>query len=401
VVRSLEQLDALTSPSGRAILDRLGDGALAADAVLRLGAELRLRHPPELVAAAFTLHDLRLRAGAKFTRAAEMWFTRPGLEQASSELAARHRAIRFRDAGRIADLCCGIGGDLIALAAGSSVVAVDLDPIHLRMAVLNAGVYGVAGRVETVQSDVRTFEVDGFDALFVDPARRVDDRRLGPSRTEPPLAWCLSLPQRAPAVGIKAAPGIDHDLVPAGWEIEFVAEERNLKEAVLWSPALATAARRATILPAGETLLENPGPPVPVAAPGAYLLDPNPAVTRAGLVEDLARQVDAWKIDDQVAFLSTDRDVRTPFVRTLRVVESLPWRLKDLAARLRALDVGAVDIRRRGLAGDVEDLRRRLKLQGGRRATVALTRVQDRPWCLVCFAVDSHADANGADPSTP
>jgi hypothetical protein len=130
-----------------------------------------------------------------------------------------------------------------------------------------------------------------------------------------------------------------------------------------------------------------PGDPVPVAAPGEYLLDPSPAVTRAGLVEDLARTLGAWKIDDRIAFLSLGHPARTPFGRTLRVLHSAPWNEKRFAVRLRELGIGAADLRRRGLAGDVDAIRRRLKLSGPHRATVVLTRVADRPWGLVCADV--------------
>ena len=122
--------------------------------------------------------------------------------------------------------------------------------------------------------------------------------------------------------------------------------------------------------------------------PGEFLLDPNPAVTRAGLVAELARGLGAWKIDDQIAFLSADVPLRTPFGRGLRVIDSAPWNQKQLPARLRGLDIGAVDIRRRGLAGDVDQLHRRLKLSGSRRATLVMTRVQDRPWALICLDAD-------------
>ena len=124
-------------------------------------------------------------------------------------------------------------------------------------------------------------------------------------------------------------------------------------------------------------------------APGRFLLDPSPAVTRAGVVEDLARLAGAWKIDEQIAFLSADTAVHTPFARTLQVIDSAPWHQRSLPARLRALDVGAVDIRRRGLAGDVAELHRRLRLSGSRRVTLVMTRVQDRPWGLVCVDVPS------------
>jgi hypothetical protein len=388
---ALVQLDTLLSPEGQSLLARIGPDALPPDAVLRLGTALRRDYPSDLVAAAFTLHDLRLRAAAKFDRATQMLFTRPGLEQATAEPLARHRAARFASAARIADLCTGIGGDLIALAALAPVLAVDHDPVHLCMAVHNAGVYDVAGNVDAREAIVQTLDLAGINAVFIDPARRTPDRRLGPNLTEPPLPWCLDLAQRIPAVAIKAAPGIDTDHIPAGWEIEFVADERDLKESVLWSPALAQTARRATVMPDAATLLPIPGDLVPVSPPGAYLLDPNPAVTRAGLVEDLARDLGAWKIDDQIAFLSLDHPARSPFARTLRVLDSLPWRHKEIGARLGALGIGAVDIRRRGLPGDVEEIRRRFKLAGPHRATVVMTRVQNQPWCLICTDPDEPA----------
>ena len=49
-------------------------------------------------------------------------------------------------------------------------------------------------------------------------------------------------------MGIKNAPGIPHELVPDGWELETIALGSDLKEAVLWSPAIATARRRATVV---------------------------------------------------------------------------------------------------------------------------------------------------------
>ncbi|MDT7657861.1 MAG: hypothetical protein QOF38_2576, partial [Pseudonocardiales bacterium] len=127
--------------------------------------------------------------------------------------------------------------------------------------------------------------------------------------------------------------------------------------------------------------------PVPCRLPGEYLLDPNPAVTRAGLVEELARELGAWKIDPRIAFLSAETPPRTPFGRTLRVLDSGPWREKDLIARLRRHDVGALDIRRRGLAGDVDVLRRKLRTTGSTPATLVMTRVDDQPWALICVDV--------------
>jgi hypothetical protein len=386
---------ALLSPAGRELLDRLSGQDVTPGQALKLAQDLRGRYPPELVAAALTQQALRMSARAKFGRAQDMLFTRAGLEQSSSELTARHSAGRLRHFAAVADLCCGIGGNLVALAASSRVLAVDRDLTSLEYARHNAAVYGTAGPVLAVCADVREVVASssrpGIDAVFIDPARRAGDRRLRAGLSEPPLGWCLQLPGWAPAVGIKAAPGLPRELIPAGWEAEFLAVGRSLKEALLWSPALATAARRATILPSGDTLTPETGPPVPVRPPGEFLLDPNPSVTRAGLVEDLARRLGAWKIDPMIAFLASDRAVTTPFARTLRVLESMPWNEKRAARRLRELGIGAADIRRRGLAGDVELIRRRLDLRGDTAATIVLTRRENKPWGLICTALPTPA----------
>ena len=378
----LESLDALRSPAGHDLLRRLAGASLD----VALGSALRRSYPADLVAAAFSLTELRRLGRAKFGRADEMWFTRDGLEQAAPEAVSAHIAERYRGADRIVDLCTGIGGNLVMLAGQAPVTAVDADPVHLAMAGLNAGVYGRDG-VTLVREDVTCFPVPAGAAVFVDPARRAGQRRLAAGQSSPPLSWCLGLASAGGAVGVKVAPGIPAELVPVGWEAEFISSGRQLGGAMLWSPALSTVPRRATLLPAGLTLVAVPGSAVPVAMPGRYVIDPDPAVTRAGLVEDLARSLsplEVWKIDSRVGFLACDCEVRTAFGRTLLVEESLPWSLKRVRSAVRAAGGGSVDIRKRGSAVDVDELHRRLDLSGARRLTLVLTRVLGRPWALVC-----------------
>ncbi|HEY4216875.1 MAG TPA: class I SAM-dependent methyltransferase [Gemmatimonadaceae bacterium] len=383
-------IDALRSPRGQALLELLANESLATEAELGLITRLRRDYPAELVAAAITQARLRVRARAKFSRADRMLFTQAGLEQASSERMAAAHAARFREYSSVADLCTGIGGDLIALANGRSALGVDLDPVHARLAQINADVNGVGATASVVCADATQLRLDDIQAAFVDPARRSNDRRYRVGMSDPPLSWCTALADRGVAVGIKAAPGLPEDVVPDGWELEFVSERRELKESVLWSPRLTTARRRATLLPEGLTMTDEENVQLAVNAPGRYLLDPDPAVTRAGVVEGvgarLSERGDVWKIDEQIAFLSADFPMDTPFGRTLRIEASMPWNLGKLREALRSLDVGSVDIRKRGSAVDVEEVQKKLKLTGSRPATVALTRAAGKPWMLVCFA---------------
>jgi hypothetical protein len=375
----LDQLEKLRSGASRDLLRRLAREPYS----LALVSALRKQYPPGLVAAASSLTELRMLGRSKFSRADQMWFTVAGLEQASSELVSGHIAQRYSSARSIVDLCTGIGGNLITLAAHAPVTAVDMDPVHLTMAGLNAAVYD-RDAVTLVNDDVQQVSMPDTAAVFVDPARRKGQRRLLEGRSVPPLGWCLSLADSGAAVAVKVAPGIPVTLIPADWEAEFISESRQMRAAVLWSPAMRTTTRRATLFPAGLALLPEPGSPVPIAMVGRYITDPDPAVTRAGLVEDLARSLGMWKIDDRIAFLSSDEPVRTPYGRTMLVEASMPWSRKRLRAAVRAAGAGAVDIRKRGSAVNVDELRQSLDLSGDRRLTIVLTRVRDRPWALIC-----------------
>ena len=122
--------------------------------------------------------DLRRRAAAKFTKPAQMFFTRVGLEQSTDEWTARYKAQHFLStppfsnstAPTVADLCCGIGGDLLALAESASAIGIDLDPIPAHFAAINT-----AARV--LQTDVTAFDFDGVDAWHIDPDRRATGQR--------------------------------------------------------------------------------------------------------------------------------------------------------------------------------------------------------------------------------
>src|SRR5260370_499984 len=120
-----------------------------------------------------------------------------------------------------------------------------------RRAWANAEVHGVAANVTALDGDVRAADLGGVDAVLVAPARRAGRRRLRAGESEPPLGWCLRLAGRVGRVGIKAAPGLPREVIPPGWELEFVAVGRRPEEAAAWAPAHPTAARRATPPPGG------------------------------------------------------------------------------------------------------------------------------------------------------
>jgi hypothetical protein len=276
----------------------------------------------------------------------------------------------------VVDLTCGIGGDLVAFArAGLLAAGIDLDALRVAIARANLAALGLGGAVEV--GDATRLDVTPFATAYADPARRTSrGRSFDADAWTPPWSFVVSL-LAGGAACVKVAPGIPHSLLPDGVEAEWVSDRGEVKEAVLWSPSLATASRRATVIGQGglATLTEEDDPGAGVGGVGAFLYEPDGAVIRAGLVTAVAAGVEGHLVDRRIAYVSGDAAYHSPFARSYRVVEELPYREKQLRAALRDRGVGTLTIKKRGVDVAPEQLRQRLALRGDRAATLVLTRV--------------------------
>ena len=316
-----------------------------------------------------------------------MYFTREALEQSSSEVVSNYRAQRFATFARVADLGCGIGGDLLGLAARCAVVAVDQDPLRLAIAAENVAAYDLSEQVELRAADLLKESLPPAAALWFDPARRDQGRRIFSVRDyKPPLASIDAWLEQTPAIGVKLSPGVRlTEIESYAAEREFISVGGELKEAVLWFGPLRAGTRRATLLPSGESLVPIPGDPVPVQRPRTVLYEPDPAVLRAGLVQDLARTLGAAMIDPEIAYLTADEFKPTPFARAYSIEAEMPFSMKRVRAALRERGVGRITVKKRGSPLNVDDFIRAMKLQGdpGNEQIVFLTHVQGRHTVII------------------
>ena len=388
------EVEALLTPGAQELLAALPtyDEATA----LATGHRLRVAgHDPALVAAVLTQSRLRSKARGRWGDIVDQLILTPdGAEQGTRPLVAAHRSTRYLAAGigSLADLGCGVGMDALAMAqAGIRTVAFELDPATAAAAAANASTLGLAGRLSVVCADVVAADLaiaaPGIDAVFADPARRRDGRRLmRPERWSPPLSWLLNLPFEA--LGVKVAPGLSHDEVPAGTEFEVVSVAGDVVEAALYRGPLRGehVGRRATLLPTSRTITDHD---LPVGAPpvgpvGRFLHEPDGAVIRAGLVGVVVAQLDGRLIDGSIAYVTNDSPARSDFATSYEVTDVMPFSLKRLRALMRDRGVGRVTVKKRGSAITPETLRRQLKLdrKAPGEVTIFLTRVAGhRPCC--------------------
>ncbi|MFF7519084.1 THUMP-like domain-containing protein [Streptomyces pseudovenezuelae] len=385
----MNDLAPLLTPEGRALLDDVRGTAPADE--LAVATRLRREHPAELVSAALGQARLRQRAVVKFGAedAERMFFTPNGVEQSTRASVAAYRAGRLKSLGvtSVADLCCGIGGDAIALArAGIRVLAVDRDPLTAAAARANADALGLAGLIDVREADVTEVDTASYDAVFVDPARRGGRGRIfDPEAYSPPLSWAVRAALRAPHAALKVAPGIPHEAVPAQAEAEWISDGGDVKEAVLWFGGTAPGGVRATLLPGPRTLPGRGLPDPEVRSVGRYLYEPDGAVIRAHLVAEVAQEVEGGLVDATIAYVTSDALHTSPYATAYEITDRLPFNVKKLKALLREREVGILTVKKRGSAVEPEELRRKAlpKPQGPNAVTVFLTRVAGAPTMLL------------------
>ncbi|WP_309127696.1 class I SAM-dependent methyltransferase [Microbacterium sp.] len=383
----MSELAALLTREGLALLE--DTGALESrDDVARAVSRLRADgHSSELVSAVVGQASLRARAAVKFGEFAQrMLFTRAGLEQATRLKVAAQHAVRLRRAGMaaVSDLGCGIGGDSLAFAgAGIEVDAVDADEVTAAVAAYNLAPFGeVASVRQGLAEDCLPEPPRASHAVWLDPARRTaghsETRRTAASDWSPPLDWCFEVAGQRPT-GIKLGPGLDRDLIPGDVEAQWVSADGDVVELVLWSGALAReGVRRAALVMRDDVRHEITAPAdaedAPVRELGAFLHEPDGAVIRARLIGEAARMLDAGMLDEQIAYLTGDAAVTSPFVQSFRVRETMPAHVKTINAALRANDIGRLEIKKRGMDIDPAAFRKKLNLRGSQAATLVLTR---------------------------
>jgi len=386
----------LLSPEGRALTHDAE--ILRDDGVDALPALTRLRRhaAPGLCAAAWELAVLRLRARAKFGQKADpLFFTRESMEQASGQRASAYHASRFAALGaaHISDVCGGIGCDALAFArAGISVTLYEVDPVRALFALANAEACGLAPLINVRREDVTQAALPA-GAVWFDPARRDNGKRIPrPDDYVPPLPLAHRWAQQGRfPLGIKLSPAIDHALAAQyQCSLEFLSDGGECKEALLWRTASPPGddTVRAVLLSdnSPQIIAGTAGQPAPPETDTrcAYLYEPDAAVIRAHLVGTLARNINAYALDPQIAYLVAGTLTLTPFARAYEVLERFPYARRTLQDALTRRGVGQVVVKKRGFPLEPDAVRKQLKLSGPEALTVVLTRQGDTHLVFLC-----------------
>ena len=345
----------------------------------------------------------RRSAAAKFSAArAEQWIMdSDSVQQATPQVVAEFRAAHLLSLGvrDVVDVTCSVGTELAALAAPAApaarvsvgagfqrIIGGDLDPQRVRMARHNVP------DVPTIVMDalhpaLSTSVLAPGTVVLADPARRTSSGRVTKlSDLRPRLEDLAAVySEQGIDTAIKCAPGIDYTEFDG--QVDVVSVDGNVKEACLYTPGLSQCGRRAVMLGVASGQQEIIDDHMPeqdkVAEVGKYIVDPDGAVVRAGLVRHYAAKHGLWQLDERIAYLTGP--AVPPGRRGFEVLEQVPF--KHVRKALVARGIGAVEILVRGVDINPDEVRKKWKLKGSEEASVVVTRIGDKAWAFICRAV--------------
>ena len=376
---------------------------------LKTAKLLRKTISPQLAALVMEQAQLRIRARRKFDNADSMFFTGRSLEQSTSQLIATYKSKRFAQCNRVADICCGIGGDLISLARRDAdnnsieTVGFDSDPVTSNFAAANIRALSIENT--TVKcTPFEDVDLQEFDGIHIDPDRRTKGRTVNGSFFSPSVKSVFEKisPDRQ-LIGVKVAPATENLELGIPVEQEWIGGWRECKQQVLWAgPEIEEGSKVATVVAKDGMHCqfrvadseEQPGPPTMAEEIGPFVYEPHASILAAGLGEALANRYRMQYLSRGIAYMNSDRVVpdAEPILKGYRVDKVMAIDLKQIQKTLNQMNIGQLVIKKRGVDQVLADNVARLKLSGDQKATIMLTRHDKRRRAILVTRLVGHID---------
>lgn len=322
---------------------------------------------------------LRQKAIAKFPHPEKMLFDKEGYEQATHACVAAYHAQLFEKDDILLDICTGIGSDVIAFSQQvQEVFTVDSDVTRGALATYNVSTLGNGERCHVIHADFKTFEImKKVTAVFADPSRRVGGRRrVAPDDCRPTVTDILStVDDFGLADGkcvIKLAPACDYEALLTRGRIEVISVDGAVKEVLFFRDAGRAGEVRAVVLKNEQFLprtiytIENTASvPKSVSKPRTYIIEPDGAIIRAGLVHELANEIGATFLQAQTAYLTCDSYGDARGYTAYRVIDSFDFNVKKLKKYFKDNDIHALSVKKRGARETAEQLQKKIGIKKG------------------------------------
>ncbi|MCC9641476.1 methyltransferase domain-containing protein [Rhodopirellula sp. JC740] len=261
------------------------------------------------------------------------WITRRAIQQATTHDVANFKAAWFGEE-TVADICCGIGGDLIALARRGKAIGVDYDTSVLSFTRANLHTANVSAELRCLDAQNTPADtlLDGADYLHIDPDRRSGSQRhVRPEEWMPTWDKTFTLLKQSKGALVKMAPATElDDAVASECHRMWISSSGSVREqTAIWGqlPCIPLSfqssvedvrsdhwlgGRSAVVLKSGEPhVFSGSADQLDVRAevaskPQQWMIDPDAAVRAAGLTDAFAVAHGAAVLGKPSGFLTSD-----------------------------------------------------------------------------------------------
>ena len=366
----------------------------------------RRQHPEYAVPCAIAVSQCRLKAADKFPLQSEaLWAVPEALQQATSARVAAYKAQRIADLAQpkiVLDLCCGIGGDMLALSHLAPVLAMDISMVRAWMAHHNAMVFPAKYPAMVVQGDLRNFPVRLTSGIFVhiDPARRSGGNRNHDFASMHPAPRVLfGVLEKAFAGVIKLSPAVNFSTLPTG-HLELISEHGTVVQALLWTGSVRTKLgenkRTATVIDLATTWsicdssTDLAAPELHAHQPEKWLYEIDGAVTRAGLAAALAKELKLQWLSPDGGYMTGPQYLQHPALTAFEVYDNFAYTESELFRKLKDAGnkhppaAGTIEVKTRGGLGlNTDQLQKKLTKICSCDCTVLIYRCAHGKACII------------------
>jgi len=331
-------------------------------------------------------------------------YIKTSFEQSSGESVAIYKQ-SFMRGNRLADLSCGLGIDDLFLAPQfEHIDACDINSEVLEVTQHNFKVLGYRN-VEFYNVDglafIKKAPDDAYDWVYVDPSRRDSNQRFFDlAQSEPNVVGQESLLLRkSREVCIKASPMIDLQKCKEQFsslnKIVVVSVDGECKEVLLMLSRNAEKRQvvtQAVVLSSGsernkfelDDVVERNHPKKNISEIQSYIYDPDAAVLKAGLTEQLAKKLQLNFFNPVVQYLTSNELVEGFPGRCFKVEDVAIFQKRHFKTYLKKHHIISASIMRKVFPLTPEELRSLYKLEQNKAVFLIFTTLEDgQKICLV------------------
>jgi hypothetical protein len=335
----------------------------------------------------------------KFGDMPDIFCDRYALEQATSREIGEYKSGLIPPNTKVADLCCGMGGDSFFLHRSVHTTGYDLDTTRLKMYDFNLK---NLNRNYSIQlQDVCNREYTE-DFILIDPARRDDYNgpKWDPRSLNPGMEWLQSMISKGYHCLIKLPPGIQHSLQSPTLDTEYIGGHRDCREQLIRSGFLASAEPMVrAICVHTKAQFEYPAQDLkkkhlPVKNPGEFLYEPTPVMRRSRLFIPLGQNLDLWQADTHNSWLSGDRPVHHPFLNGFKILGRTGNNRNRIKNLLKDFNIGPLSIKSRNVELDPALEIKKLNSKGEQSGVLIYTRIEGKDITFLCQPLLQNEDSH-------